>query len=422
MNPVKKSILLSKKFIFFSLAVAFILRFYLMIFVTPPDYDEIKSWHHAATVFDDGRNIYLKQPDGGFYYNYLPLWHIVLWIFLKASLKFGIEFGYLVKTFLILFDIAVLVLLHRLALKMKGYKFANILSIIFAVSPISVFIVSFGAQFEPFATIFMLLAFFYFPLGAIKENAKFTDKSMYLSAFFLGLGILVKIFPVFILPLFLMKLSGNRERIKFFIIASVPSLIFAIPYMTSAASIIGMVKYIILYKGKNSFGWGIARIFLVPALLIKTFYPGSALLGFLQSAISFLKAFAALLLLASVTAAYFISKKLNLAIVEASALVYAAIIFGIVFLFPHYLYWGLPFLLLMLNTRGISYFIFSGIYTLVYILSFVLNMAIGDPQNINFLAISWTISGFLVWATCAYIFFVYILKYIRIKNSNKIIN
>ncbi len=154
---------------------------------------DLRGWERVAAELRAGRNPYQTTP----FLNWPPLWMQTLAAIDKSAQVLQIPFKTLLRLMLIAFDVAVVVVAHRLAVSMELTKARTIVLAGLALNPISILLVCQHANFDTIVTLTVLLA-----ITALIRFARSGDPVDWLcAALALGIGILAKTIPVILLPL-----------------------------------------------------------------------------------------------------------------------------------------------------------------------------------------------------------------------------
>ncbi len=179
-------------------------------------------------------NIYLVENPVDYpwgFYAYPPTW--LYWLMAASALggligSLNIQV-FLIKLPIIVSDIAVGVLVYRIALKLGlGEKKATIATLIWLFNPISFFMSAIWGMFDSIAVLFMLLA-----LDSI------LDERYFRAGMFIGVGTAVKILPALLIPPTIVYLVRSRrislgKALKTILTpATLVFLAFSAPFLTT---------------------------------------------------------------------------------------------------------------------------------------------------------------------------------------------
>ena len=164
--------------------------------------------------------------------------------------KTGLPFSTVVKFPAILSDLAITVLIYLSVLKLRADSRKAFLSgLFYALNPLIVIITGLNGQFDSTTILFCLLSWYFWRFGA--------KGSLVLSALFLGIGIVVKEFPIILYPLFFFRLKDNRER--FIYTAAMLLPVFAIIVLSVLFYTPEFMVWLTKYQAMHGF-WGISLI------------------------------------------------------------------------------------------------------------------------------------------------------------------
>jgi hypothetical protein len=134
---------------------------------------------------------------------------------------------YAIKLPLVLIDILSIFFVYRILRMWSSDEKKNIQYLLFfAFNPISIISSAIAGLTDPLLPLFMVISLFYFIRPT--ENSMIEKEA---SALFLGLAIAAKLFPVVLVPIFLLKLKKARERIVFTILSMLPVVLFSLPFL-----------------------------------------------------------------------------------------------------------------------------------------------------------------------------------------------
>ncbi len=220
-------------------------------------------WLQSGDLTARGVNIYeLKEltdfPWG--FYSYPPLW--LYWLTLAHYIGGSLEQQVAIIKFpIILSDMLSAWMLYRLA---RHYGLGDgrsaLLSLLFLLNPLTIFISAVWGMFDSIAVLFTLTSFYLLLKGRIM-----------VSGFFLGLGAAAKIFPIFLLiplAIYLRKFKEQGWRristyIGFIILGlALPTL----PYLTSLRQIIEKLAFHLTNIGQFTY-WVAVSHFLQPSII-----------------------------------------------------------------------------------------------------------------------------------------------------------
>jgi hypothetical protein len=198
---------------------------------------DILRYRRVAThVLDVSWNPYLAPR----LYPYPPLW---VWV--EAACEWlarqsGLSFAVLVKLPVLAAELGIVALLVRWGAERGGA--ARWAPWIYALHPVAVLISGFHGQFDSLALLMVLLA--------VRASEKGRHDA---AALTLAAGIALKSFPVLVVPIFLLRMTGNAARIRFLALALGPVALLLIPYVAHDAE--AVARELFGYGGVADFGW-----------------------------------------------------------------------------------------------------------------------------------------------------------------------
>mgnify|MGYP001024338577 CR=1 FL=1 len=136
-----------------------------------------------------------------------------------------IVFLYLIKTPLILADLVTVFFLYKtLMILSNDVKKAEKLTLLYAFNPVTILVSAVWGTPDPIPVMFTTMSIYFF-LSAT------STKRLAASAVFLGWGIAFKLYPIFILPAFIVKLKRIKKVIMFVAFSCLPLIISSIPFL-----------------------------------------------------------------------------------------------------------------------------------------------------------------------------------------------
>ncbi len=193
----------------------------------------------SNTLFD-----HLNSPN--YYTVYPPVCQLVFWL----SAKFGFNNLFLgvifIKLIFLMADIGNIFLLKNLLAK---YQKPTWLVIFYALNPLVIMEFAGNLHFEVLMIFFVLCAIHLY-----------LNKSLNLSAVFMGLAICVKLLPVLFIPLFIKKI-GLKKTFIYGFIASIIVLMLFLPFINDLSTLQKLRSSINLYYGKFEFNGSIYQVF-----------------------------------------------------------------------------------------------------------------------------------------------------------------
>lgn len=308
---------------------------------------DIKGFGIYAQTMLEGGNVYLLTFPT---YVYGPPWMFILELLKHINLATHIPFYFLVKVPAIIADGLIVAALHFLSPEKHRQKFAWL----YALNPVSIMVTSVLPMFDATALLFAVLAFL--------TMARFKSMTGTItSAAFLAIGILFKTFPVFLLPLFVLKQRAWTHRLVYaavtiLIVVSVasPFLIFNKESREHNAA----WRVTVGYGGPA--GMGYQKVLLAAETAFTKLKTSDSWANFKQ-ALARHGNYATLLVIGLLTllALPFLST------VSGAIAVYAAFLFITSGFGPHYLLWLVPFGIL----HGGKFFKWYTILATVYLVA-----------------------------------------------------
>ncbi|MEM2366368.1 MAG: glycosyltransferase family 87 protein [Nitrososphaerota archaeon] len=284
-----------------------------------------------------GINVYQVEEIPNYpwgFYTYPPIW--LYWISLSSQLyQFAQNlnmFAFFVKLPIIASDILIGLVLYRFVMLLKNdVRLATKISALWLLNPLPLFISSIWGMFDSVAALFGLTSVYHMFKGRYR-----------LSAFLLGVGTSVKIFPgLLILPmLFYIKRTQDggfkRRALEYILYASIVPIISSIPFLYDPISYFGKLFFHFSNIGQFTY-WVVLSGFV-----------GSTSLGYISTAI-----FVATLILIFVKILRYETYS-NEILIKGSTLTLLTFLATSMKVNVQYVTWVLPFLLicaLYLNTK-----------------------------------------------------------------------
>ena len=217
-------------------AAAFLVRLAAILVSDRVVADVLRYRRVGAHVLDVSWNPY-QAPR---LYPYPPLWVWVEaaceWLARHSALSFAV----LVKLPVLAAEVAMVALLVRWGAERGGA--ARWAAWIYALHPVAVLVSGFHGQFDSIALLMLLLAMHALDRG--RPDA---------AALALAAGIAVKSFPVLVLPVLILRMTGTAARVRFLALALLPVTLLLIPYVAHDAA--AVARELFGYGGVADFGW-----------------------------------------------------------------------------------------------------------------------------------------------------------------------
>jgi len=182
-----------------------------IVLVQNSNYD-IASYSLVSDHVLAGEDVYTRE-DTASRHPYLPF--IMYWMaFAKyLSNSFQLSFNALVKLLPITADALISLILYFYLLKRISPDQAFAGATIYAINPIPVMVSSYHGQFDALPASLMLISIWQI------------DRSVFSSAWWLGLGVLAKSWPILALPSLLNEIKSYRKRIGYLIFLSIAPIL-----------------------------------------------------------------------------------------------------------------------------------------------------------------------------------------------------
>ena len=127
------------------------------------------------------------------------------------------------RLFFIAVDMLVLFMVFRLAGLLLQKRDAFRAAWAYALLPLAAVDIGYSGHYDPVPTFFVLAALFLF----LTRKGRWLE----LSSLSLGTAFALKLFPVVLLPFFLIKLKGNKRRAEYFLLFSLPMTLSLLPVL-----------------------------------------------------------------------------------------------------------------------------------------------------------------------------------------------
>ncbi len=193
---------------------------------------DITSYHLVGGVVLAGQDVYTSPLVAG-RYPYLPLhlWLSGLEVALSRGTGALLPFVVLVKIPPVLADAAIGPLIAAgLARRGVARQTALTAGMIYALNPVSILVTSFHGQFDAIPLLCALVA--WYALGAAR-GGRLTRSTLVVAGLALGLAVLVKTWPLLILPAFVLLPRSWAQRILLAVMAAVPPAVATAVYLAA---------------------------------------------------------------------------------------------------------------------------------------------------------------------------------------------
>lgn len=365
--------------------IAFIIFHLIPLFLFKEVESDISFLREVPRILFSGKDIYSVSsypdyyPSYPRYTPYFPFWVYFVALADSLAIKLMIPYAILIKIPGVLANLGIALLIYKYA-KVWGIKTAlkEKLFALYLLNPAPTLIATYQGHWDTVVLFFLILGLVMF----------LTNKKV-VSGLIFSLATLIKPWPIIFMPLLLVRIKSNSDRLKFISIYSLPLLLSMITYSLFVnTSFIRIIKAIFLYQSLAGW-WGIS--FLVFAVGKRLFSHWNLtiilnaskwLLGSLLIAVSFLRK------------------------VKVTQLMLLLILLIFVFtpgLSIHYLVWIVPLALLIQDIK--NYFFFSILASIFLLFTFTF-MIFPDsapfiiPRYLTGLTIN--LLAILVWGYCLY--------------------
>ncbi len=278
----------------------------------------------------------------------------------------GLSFPFLFRLFSILADVGSAILLRDLLRRVRAPGGNDVAAYLFAGAPLLIFLSGFHGNTDPVMLFFLILAVW---LLSAKEIP-------WMAGMAFGMSCNIKVWPLILVPVFVLYASGFRRRLWFSAAALGTFLVASMPYALQAPEL--LIAHVLGY-GSHFGHWGVPRILGItgPAALLSLYQQYGK----------------HLVMLAAIAAAiwmHYRSKASLLVRVGVIASLFLALTpaFGI-----QYLSWLLPWVTVLGVEVTLIYLICTGVF-MFHVYTFWCN---GLPWYLGDSTITGWWSGFLIW-------------------------
>ena len=203
-----------------------------------PHSTDIDSYREVLDLVRQGRSVY----EGTTHYNYPPVWIWVLVALNRAARALGASFENVLRTFLIVIDLAVAAVLARLAGRLRSAT-PGVAAALYLANPVVIWVSVAQAQFDNLVVLFLLIA-----LLADRSRPNGEEAPRWTSMGSLAVSIGLKQVTVFHPILWLRGPHWRRALLPWALVAAA-----FIPYASSARAI---RDHVLLYRSvPRSFGF-----------------------------------------------------------------------------------------------------------------------------------------------------------------------
>ncbi len=302
------------------------------------------NYRRVAETLQQGGRLYTDTPA---IYPYPPVWWLVEVVALWLAQHTPLRFVFWVELLPILADMGIVYLLYCFT---KDYvKLKNAVPALYALNPLPILVCAVQGQFDALPVFFSLLA-----LYLLQHK-----KAYYLIALALTIAVMLKAFPILLLPLFLFRLERWRQRFIFAAITVLPILFILMPYFLSDFP--AVQRELLSYSGYPDQGW-VALAWGVYKLLIS---------GTATTFLEILLVFSKFLFLTIYAALLYQSYRRRNSATRPLLVLEVALVFALFYicyggLSSQYLLWLLPFLLLLNMKDAIIYTLIATLALLAF--------------------------------------------------------
>lgn len=365
---------------------------------------DLHSWQIVAGELHAGRNPYQTTP----FLNWPPLWMQIVAIIERSAQFLHISFKTLLRLVLIGFDVAVIVVVHRIAVFMELPKARAIVLIGLALNPISILLVCQHANFDTIVALAIVLAV----AALLRFGVSKHPVDWLFAALALGIGILAKTIPMVLVPLLFAgwKKLDHRTRILGAILFIGPvTLGLSVLFVLAPRAIL---QHVIQYRS-------LGGVFGVSGILAATVNPQPARIV----RIALILTLGAIVLLSSVHVARREENDPRRLILLGAFLLIGIIVLGPGY-GPQYIAWFLPLLTLTASSFDVAWrrilMLWGSIAVVTYIFEYLLLPALGalllhlpagqslgwssafsTPARLTFLRLPLFLSYCLLWVKAA---------------------
>jgi len=200
---------------------------------------DIDGWRYLGQAVLAGENPY--GPAGHGRANWGPVWPWTCGLMLALARITHLPFHSLIKVPASLADVGIALLIrHSLLARGLSRRTAFLVALGYALNPIAILISGAHGQFDAMPALLALGALITFP-------------ALLPSALLLGLGIGIKTWVALLLPFFLQRVAGWRNRIAYGVVTILPLVALLLPYYLEAPAAVR--EQVLTYGGGVDHGW-----------------------------------------------------------------------------------------------------------------------------------------------------------------------
>jgi|GEM_PF-5310924 len=204
-----------------------VIAFLTQMFLAPFFYDtfNFQHWLYAADLFAQGINPYRFCYESGIFdiFPYPSMFLYLMLIGREVLQAFGQRlFLVFFKSLLTISNVLAGYFIYKMIVALKGdLNLAKKATCLFIFNPLLVFVTSVQGEFDPLVILFTVLATYFFVV----------KKERVLSALCLGVGFSLKLYPLLLLPFFLVYVENLKKRVMFTLLVGVPMLLASMPFL-----------------------------------------------------------------------------------------------------------------------------------------------------------------------------------------------
>jgi len=172
-------------------------------------------------------------------YPYPPLWMFVEAASVWLSQVTGLPMAFIIKMPSLLADASISVLILRY-LRRRQSPQAMKWALLYAANPISLLVIAAHGQFDALPLLFILLALYF-------------GQSLTASGLFMGLSVLLKAWPVLLVPAFLADYDDYKSRFRYACYTILPTATSMIPYLITTPN--QVYQKVFAYSSTPDFGY-----------------------------------------------------------------------------------------------------------------------------------------------------------------------
>lgn len=231
------------------LLIALFVRLLPMLLLPVGARYDIESFRLVAEALLSGTDVYTSAAFGR--HPYLPMQMYVIGAAWWAALTSKTPFPIWIKVIPVLADVGLTALIF-IVYRRQGSVGATAVAfaLLYALNPISLLTSAYHGQFDSVTLLLLGLSWATWHFG----------RQINKSALLLGLSILNKTWPIVFLPIILIRLENNRNRLKYMLITLAVVIIFITAYLLIFnASLVPMLQWALLHTGVANY-WGLSAM------------------------------------------------------------------------------------------------------------------------------------------------------------------